>query len=337
MIDNLLLKKYLEGTCSQEEADAVRRHLADGNADMEPLRTLLEASFAATQDEEMDAVAADRILAQLRQKLYDRPLPQTEEGIERPFRRRWYGAAAAVTLALVSGLLYFFHGRTAKPVATVAWKQYSNTGSAPSHIIMPDSTQVWLSANSTLYYNEDYGQEKRKLRLEGEAYFKVTKDAAHPCWVYAGNVVTQVLGTAFNIEAYQRESFVRVLLTEGKVAVCLNSDSLQRTAASRPLFPGQMLIYDRVSQDMSAMIAEVPEEEVWTTGGLVFNNILVTDALERLADRYHLQLVYNKRSKLYNKRITAVFRKEPLDRLLHNVLFLHNCTYKLKGNILEIM
>lgn len=85
-------------------------------------------------------------------------------------------------------------------------------------LVLSDGTQVWLNAETELQYPVTFQGEKREVILTGEAYFEVAKDTVHPFIVKTGNINIRVLGTSFNIKAYQDEEQQMTLL-EGKVRV----------------------------------------------------------------------------------------------------------------------
>ena len=88
-------------------------------------------------------------------------------------------------------------------------------------ITLPDQTEIVLNRYSSLTYPERFRGKDRKVQLQGEAYFEVSKDAAHPFKVETGAIIVQVLGTHFNVEAYPEDTQVKTTLLEGSVSVSL--------------------------------------------------------------------------------------------------------------------
>lgn len=104
------------------------------------------------------------------------------------------------------------------------------------HVTLPDGTKVWLNAESKLDFPSHFGKGKRMVHLKGEAYFEVTKDKRHPFVVVNDYFTTTVLGTVFNVRAYD-EHDANVVLVSGSVAV--NTGFLSET---KYIKPGQMAI-----------------------------------------------------------------------------------------------
>ena len=82
---------------------------------------------------------------------------------------------------------------------------------------LEDSTEVWLNADSRLTYPETFDGSQRRVTLEGEAYFKVAKDATKPFVVVSGSQEVRVYGTEFNVCAYSDEKDIRTTLVEGSI------------------------------------------------------------------------------------------------------------------------
>ena len=126
-------------------------------------------------------------------------------------------------------------------------------------IKMPDSSQIWLNAGTTIIYSQDYGQQTRTLNLNGEAYFKVAKDSLHPFIVNTQGIIVQALGTRFNVKAYPEEKTISTTLEEGKIDVRILSmaDKNERVL----LKPKDKLIYHKETKETEKYI-ESAEEKV---------------------------------------------------------------------------
>lgn len=107
-------------------------------------------------------------------------------------------------------------------------------------IRLPDHTEVTLNRYSSLTYPERFKGDTREVQLQGEAYFEVAKDARHPFIVQAQEVNVKVLGTHFNVEAYQPDASIKTTLLEGRVAV-----NIPHTGEEMVLSPNESAIYDK--------------------------------------------------------------------------------------------
>ena len=90
-------------------------------------------------------------------------------------------------------------------------------------VMLPDSSEVWLNAGSSILYPETFAKDKRQVILNGEAYFSVKKDTASPFIVETSQLSVKVLGTRFNVKAYPNDEKITTTLTSGKVEVSVRS------------------------------------------------------------------------------------------------------------------
>jgi ferric-dicitrate binding protein FerR (iron transport regulator) len=313
MIENQLLQKYFEGKCTQEELQVVLQWLNDDKADHELLRVMMmrrwDNLFEAEKEEEEKA----------------EPAPVLR--LRRSFLR--YAIAASVAGVLMVGAWLFNDYRVRSLAAS--WRSLANTSTKMKFCLLPDSTSVWLDPKSTLWWRMPLAAgEARSIRVEGQAFFDVARDKDRPFVVYSGALVTRVLGTAFNIEAYREEKNIRISLINGKVAI------QQWTPAGLPaevLKPGEVLNYEKETATTRKMPLKMTDLSDWTSGHLVFNEVPVQTALERLATLYHFDLRYRKDVHLENDRFSTVFTKEETPvQMIRNILFITPYTYRLIGN-----
>lgn len=337
-MDKRLLQKYLDGLCTPEEKQLVDRYLASDEVDVTSLQELLQRSWAVGSAAPIEADTTQRMLARLRETLYAKNTVTPVRSLQHRNRKRlWYGAACVALL--LSGAALFrsnlFNPTAKTPIAVIEWKTIVNTSSTTRVTWLPDSSRVWLMPKTVLSYAAAFHQH-RSVKLEGEAFFDVTHDTQHPFTVFSGNISTRVLGTAFNIESYPREKSIRVSLVRGKVSV---QDTVQTgndtTAAA--LEAGQVFTYDRSSRTHHKDMLGVTDPTQWTNGYMVLNDVLVTDAISRIASRYDLKVVYHKQVQLENKRVSTVFRQENLEQMLNLLLFVHQYTWKIHDQTLEII
>ena len=88
-----------------------------------------------------------------------------------------------------------------------------------SEVILADQTHVWLNSGARLSYPSGFQGKIREVRLTGEAFFEVSRDEKRPFHVVTPNLTVNVLGTSFNVEAFDQSKFTNVTLVEGKVNI----------------------------------------------------------------------------------------------------------------------
>ncbi|WP_315822132.1 FecR family protein [Paraflavitalea speifideaquila] len=110
---------------------------------------------------------------------------------------------------------------------------------------LPDGSTIVLNAGSRLHYPENFSNTERSISLEeGEAFFEVAHDPAHPFVVHTGPLTTTALGTSFNIRTYATENKVTVALFTGKVKID-HLNTAGNKASTMMLLPSEQVSFDR--------------------------------------------------------------------------------------------
>src|SRR5579871_2979585 len=113
-------------------------------------------------------------------------------------------AAAAVFIILIGGGI-FFYARHVHNNEQLSGKIASTHNGATSKITLADGTQVVLNAGSKLTYPEKFSGAQREVTLQGEGFFEVVRNEKMPFLVHAGKITVKVLGTKFNVKAYNED------------------------------------------------------------------------------------------------------------------------------------
>ena len=330
-IDKALLSKYFDGTCTPQEEQRVLSYLA--GQDHQEFIALMEQSWEEVPADNIGEDITRRMLLQLEMKTYGRKGIIPIEHASRGWKKNWLRVAAALVF-IVTGATYWLITHR-KHTAPITWTTIYNHHNNPELAVLPDNSKVWLAPGSKLSYMPFTGKAERSIKLDGEAFFNVAQNATRPFVVYTSELATRVLGTTFNIEAYPHEAAVRVSLVTGMVAVA-PADSIDQVVAQ--LHPGDVMDYEKSSRTFKRQQIRISDPEEWMKGSLVFNDLLLTDALQRVAARYHLVIHYAKgtQSALSDKKITAIFRKESSSEILNNILFISNCYMQQRGQDITV-
>lgn len=174
--------------------------------------------------------------------------------------------------------------------ATTGEVQYNTLtvprGSKIVELTLSDGTNVTLNAASSITYPTSFRGKERQVKIEGEAYFEVAHDAAKPFIVQKGDAKVEVLGTHFNINAYDDEDEIAVTLLEGSVKV-----SSRHASENITLRPGQMA---RVGQRIDVLKdVDLSEVVAWKEGKFRFGESTdIGTIMRQIARWYDLQIVY---------------------------------------------
>jgi transmembrane sensor len=168
-----------------------------------------------------------------------------------------------------------------------------NTMSTPRggqyQLALPDGSQVWLNAESSITYPTAFASNERKISVTGEAYFEIAKDKTKPFRVDIGNATIEVLGTHFNVNAYKEEPTKNITLLEGSVKISLEKS----VHTSIILKPGQQGQLNPDQQKLSlAANPDVEQVMAWRNGLFNFNSRSFADVMQLLGRWYDVEIVY---------------------------------------------
>ena len=119
---------------------------------------------------------------------------------------------------------------------------------ARSHVLLPDGSQVWLNSASKLTYAESFNDSTREVKLEGEGYFDIVKDASRPFIVRTAGIDVRVLGTTFNLKSYPQESTVEAVLLRGMLEV---TNTTNPNAPKVILRPHEKVVFNKQQKQIS--------------------------------------------------------------------------------------
>ncbi len=155
-------------------------------------------------------------------------------------------------------------------------------------VILPDGTNVWLNASSSLKYPVRFGGKERVVVFEGEGYFEVATDKTRPFKVNTPKESVEVLGTHFNINSYADEPLSKTTLVEGKVRV--SEPGAVGQASHRVLLPGQQ----SVVRDGNLEVTSVNIQNViaWKNGEFMFNIENIETVMRTIARWYDVDIIY---------------------------------------------
>jgi ferric-dicitrate binding protein FerR (iron transport regulator) len=226
----------------------------------------------------------------------------------------WYNMAAVLVVVVLAGLYVFYHFQanpaTNSPTAfipsTQGLKQFKNETGQPQMVTLDDGSRVTLQPQSLLAYPEKFVGHQRKVYLSGEAFFLVEKDPKRPFFVYANELVTQVLGTSFNVRAYSEERDISVVVRTGKVSVFSLSkeegnlktgegtNALSKVMNRTLLLPNQQVVFSR---DRASLIKSLVLEPVVLPAPVVldfeFTDTPIREVFEKLSKAYGVDIVYD--------------------------------------------
>ncbi len=226
-----------------------------------------------------------------------------------------YRKIAAVLLipVLAFSLWYYFSvqflpHKNANQIAQ-SWVEINAPNSSRVEFFLPDGSHGWLNSGSKLKYPPIFG-EQRKVELLGEAWFDVEHMEQSSFIVSVAEMDIKVLGTKFNVSAYEKDAFTSVILEHGKVEVQGKVGAFYKI-----LKPNQKMALDRQKQSLSVNTVDAKKFSAWKDGYLVIHNETLGQAESRIERWYNVQINLQD-EELRNYRYKATFKDEPLEEVL---------------------
>ena len=299
---DILFRKFIGGDCSPQEYAELMDILVE-NQQEERVKAMLQQVYQASSRSLRSVTFVDTD-GHLKSPV---ETPVVEMAAQAG-RKRWRTLVAAATiLVLLAGGWWWLKEKPstglAKNIVTESSIRKFTQRAEQKYLLLPDSTQVWLNAASSLEFPETFQANKREVYLVGEAFFDV-KHAGHmPFLIHTGNVTTRVVGTAFNIKAYPDQPDVVVSVKRGKVQVNKND---QLVAI---LTMGQQVTVTAAAQQAEIQPTKESRVADWTTGQLSYTSRPLGDILKDLERNYNVTIELTA-GNLEQEIVTTSFRRD---------------------------
>ena len=281
----------------------------------------------------------------------------TETGLETPVRLLkpvvmqhwiWWAAASVALLAGVWGGSQWFQKNQQLPSASLYEKMTTETPQAlaetinktdqPMLLTLPDGSKVRLSPNSRISYGT-FSVRIREVFLTGEAFFDVVKNPNQPFLVYANEVVTKVLGTSFNVRAYETDKDIIVSVKTGKVSVYQQVNQQKKPVRNDPeidgvvLTPNQQAVFHREAEQLVKALQPRPVLLVapQLLPQTAFEDAPVEKVLLALEKAYGIDMVFDEET-LKDCTITTTLTNETLFEKLQIICKAIGAEYKVIGD-----
>jgi len=197
----------------------------------------------------------------------------------------------AITINKSNGQIIYDASKISSSESTViAFNTISTPRGGQYEVVLPDGSKVWLNAASSLRFPTAFTGTDRSVDLTGEGYFEIAKNEAMPFHVKMNNMEVEVLGTHFNIMAYDNEEAIKTTLLQG--AVKINTGGITKI-----LKPGEQAKLNNVTKDIKIANADMEEAVAWKNGYFQFNNEELKSIMRQFARWYDVEVSYEGKEK----------------------------------------
>ncbi|MEL4308891.1 FecR family protein [Joostella sp. CR20] len=288
-----LLKKYEKGQTTAEE-----------NALLEKFETHFLNKHSATT-----------FISELHKK-------QVEDNIYKTVKRNlgssttnWYKIVASLIVLVGVGVSAWF---AINPIENVQYNTITTAENELKTIVLNDSSVITLNENSRLKFPTKFAENQREVSLDGEAYFKISKDKNRPFIVTANEVRTKVLGTEFNIKM-QTEA-VSVALVEGSVDVC-------GLATSKILKPNEKINFNLKEKKVNTETFKVKEELLWMKNKFVFSNTSMLEVKQLLEQKFGVTIQFEN-PEINTIKVSGTFTNQSVSAILVSITKATDLSFK---------
>lgn len=190
-----------------------------------------------------------------------------------------------------------------------------------SSLVLADGTKVWVNSGSRVVYPVTFEKEKREIYVDGEVFLDVMPDKTCPFIVKTNKMNIRVLGTAFNVNAYENDKEQSVVLVSGKVNVQEKTKQLERNLA-----PNEMFITPEEGST-SVRTVDVTNYVSWKDGLYRFNSEDLSVILNRLSRYYGVEIIL-KNSSLNVKCSGKLYLKDDFKTIMNNLSEMFSIKYE---------
>jgi ferric-dicitrate binding protein FerR (iron transport regulator) len=305
-----LLDRYVKQETSPEENQRIEQWLSEsGN---EP--SAWEQLDRTAQNQWLSNVFSD-IQATIRKD-------DVKTVVLRPRHQLWYKIAGAAAALLITFGLYFLWSSSDRGTAAADFVSISAAKNQKQQIVLPDGSKVWLNSGAELKYPKAFEGKKRVVYLSGEGYFDIQHDDSKPFLIHTRNVLTTVLGTAFNIKEDPKQHTIEVTVTRGKVSVAQEGKTLGI------LTPNRQLSLNLATGNPTEKIVNAKAVIAWQDADLVFDDITLADAALQLEKHFQVKIKFSN-ERLKGCRFSGTAQKgEQLEKILNAMTAFNNASFQ---------
>jgi transmembrane sensor len=314
-----LIEKYKRGECSPEEKELLEDYL----------ESFQDNPNVWIKDEMGDQAKVD-------EKIYSEIMKNINKEKNHYFTKAFLSpsllkiAASIIFLMIIASGILYKSGIFEHNASSLVWYEKVTSSGEKSIITFSDGSIVTLNADSKLKYPVQFDEVKREVHLEGEAFFEVHHDTSHPFIVHSENLSTTVLGTTFDVSAYQENKTIVVSLLGGKVKVL--KDGKEKEDEIAILKPREQLLYNKEKNLSSFGKFDSLEVVGWKDNIYKFENDPLGKVLPQLERAFGVKFSFIDKSVL-SQKITTKFEKKSLNTVAEVIKNLTGLDYKIdNGN-----
>jgi ferric-dicitrate binding protein FerR (iron transport regulator) len=321
-----LFQRYIDKVCTEAELNEFLSLIKNSEMSFD-MESILDKHWEESAEIEMNPDRSNAILEKTFSNEVKQPKALKFNYI------KWMGYAAAVVV--LGFAIWNINKPDEKPMAKLPNNVAERKAIVPKNelitvytidehqkVTLPDSSTVILNAHSSISYPKFFEPKNRNVILKGEGYFDIRHNKLKPFTVSTGKLLTTVLGTAFNIKAYDQGRNIAVTVTRGKVGVTKGRSSLGI------LLPNQQMVFNTSRQNSSVSKVVASEAVRWQESDIFFDDISMAQAMDMLSKKFGTPITFSN-SSIKGCKFSATFLKgESLSEILKVICSFNKAKYQ---------
>lgn len=247
---------------------------------------------------------------------------------KRTLRRVFSYAAVLIPFVLLSYFSFSYY-RLSQEKPRILLSDITVPKGSKTQFTLEDGTKIWLNSGTSISFNKDFGKQERRIQLSGEAYLEVARNEAIPFIVETGAISVKVLGTKFNVNAYEENENIKVALLQGSVELL--------TDASSPtlLKPDEIALFNAKTQTMTVR-KNTEGVTDWLQNRLFFSGETFEEIIWVLERNFNVKVTIKNQSIRHRRFIGDFKNNETIEQIFNVMASDGKFKYKIKGNAIEV-
>lgn len=313
-----LIAKHYANECTKEETKLLNQWLEQSEENKSLFEQIKKDQQIINMNQSMDKINVDSAWNKLKSRIVEDEQQINFVARDRGEKFKLYRVLKyAAMVILVAGL-----GFVSTKIYQDTFGYYSNTeftaqNETSNEIILPDGTTVFLNADSELKYPDQFSGNQRKVKLEGEAFFDVTKNTEMPFIIETQKAEIRVLGTSFNVNTRLTDKEVEVYVESGLVELTIKKGNKKKLLVD----PGNVGIISK---------NEISKEKntdhnilAWKTKNIVFKEDKLGTVINTLNRIYHVDIQYTN-DEILNYKLTSTFKNQDIESVIEVICVTFN-------------
>lgn len=314
---NNLLKRFVDGLYTRKDADDLLKHFHAGKYNTE-ISEAMDNVWEEMEEDEVSSLQHQQYREEARLLLSRIRKPEKRFSFI-PYLR--YVAIVAVILSIGWGGFRLIRSNQEK---VLTYTEVHVKNGEHKRIILPDGTSVTLNASSYLRYPREFITDVRRIEMNGEAFFEVTRDEEKPFLIHTKDADVKVLGTSFNVKAFDMDEQLTVSVQTGKVQVDL-PEAMMR------LLPDEQFVMDKTKGEFQKRNEDARLSTVWIKGGLYFNRTPIRTVVNELVRMYNRTIEFAPGAE-YDDYIYGEHDNKSLEAVLKSIQYSTDIKYRIEND-----